>query len=44
MKESYEKPQMVTEKVEIGTLVAGGTPAAAPLPQLVPFFGLCPPC
>ena len=42
MKEPYETPKMVTEKIEeMGSLVASsGTPIAA----LIPFFGLCPPC
>ena len=40
MKETYEKPTMLTEKVEPGTLVA----QYAPVPELQPFFGLCPPC
>jgi hypothetical protein len=43
MKETYEKPKMLTEEVEVGTLVAQESPAG-PVPQLQPFFGLCPPC
>jgi hypothetical protein len=42
MKEAYEKPAMLTEEVDVGTLVA--TTPAGPVPELQPFFGLCPPC
>jgi hypothetical protein len=44
MKEPYAKPRMVTEKLEIGALMAIGSPAGEPIAQLEPFFGLCPPC
>jgi hypothetical protein len=42
MRETYEKPMMLTEEVEVGTLVA--TSPGAPIPELQPFFALCPPC
>jgi hypothetical protein len=42
MKETYEKPKMVTETIDIGLLVANGSPV--PIAALEPFFGLCPPC
>jgi len=43
MKEPYEKPRMVTETIDIGTLLAGG---GSPLlyDQLEPWFKGCPPC
>ena len=44
MKETYKKPDMVTETIEIGTLLASPTGSAVPIAQLEPFFGLCPPC
>ena len=40
-KEKYEKPRIVIEKVEFAT-VAGAY--EQPIPQLQPFFSLCPPC
>ncbi len=43
MKQPYEKPKMVTERIEIGALAAG-SPGGNPIAQLQPFFGLCPPC
>ena len=44
MKETYEKPAMVTESVDIGVLIAGSPGTQVPVAQLQPFFGLCPPC
>ena len=46
MKETYEKPTMLTEEVEVGALMATEAivTGASPVPQLQPFFGLCPPC
>jgi hypothetical protein len=41
-KEFYEKPQILTEEIEIG--VYGQYGGGEPVPQLQPFFGLCPPC
>ena len=42
MKELYEKPAMLTEKVEPQTLVAQVTGGpVSPIPQMQPFFGLC---
>ncbi len=41
MKDTYEKPKMMTEAVDIGQLVAG---SPEPIGALEPFFGLCPPC
>ena len=46
MKEPYEKPKMLTEKVEVGMLAAAGSPVGfdpgmTPIPQLQPFLGLC---
>jgi len=42
MKEPYETPKMVTERVEeLGVLVAS---SSSPVKALNPFFGLCPPC
>ena len=49
-KKPYEKPSMVTEKLEDGLLAYGaGSPVAPPKPgpnqalvgQVQPFFGLC---
>ena len=47
-KEPYEKPAMVTERLETGALASGaGSPIAPPPPtqpligQVQPFFGLC---
>lgn len=40
-KEFYEKPEIRTEEIELN---AYGQYATAPVPQLQPFFGLCPPC
>jgi hypothetical protein len=42
MKETYEKPKMLTEEIEVGALVAQSP--MQPVAQLEPFFGLCPPC
>jgi len=44
MKQPYEKPKMVIERIEFGALAEGGSPGGNPIPQLQPFFGLCPPC
>ena len=44
MKESYERPSMVTETIEIGTLFANAVGSPVPIAQLEPYFGLCPPC
>ncbi len=42
MKEPYETPKMVTERVEeLGVLVAS---SGSPIGALSPNFGLCPPC
>jgi len=38
VKERYEKPEIVTEEIEIGVY------GQYPISQLQPFFGLCPPC
>jgi hypothetical protein len=38
-KEVYQKPEIKSETVEMG--VYG---QYQPVPQLQPFFGLCPPC
>lgn len=38
-REPYEKPKIVIEKVELA-----GVAGQYPIPQLQPFFGLCPPC
>jgi hypothetical protein len=43
MKETYEKPRMITETIEIGTLIAGGSNFTL-IGQLQPNLGLCPPC
>lgn len=42
MKEPYEKPMMVTETIEIGLLLANGSPHL--YSQMQPFLGWCPPC
>jgi hypothetical protein len=42
VKAPYVKPKMVIEKVSLATVA--GQYSAAPIPQLMPFFGLCPPC
>lgn len=45
MKEPYEKPKMVTEEVETGTLYANAgsssPPGQGPISCMEPFFGLC---
>jgi hypothetical protein len=41
MKEPYVKPKKVTEKLEIGMVMAGSQLNIA---YNDPFFGLCPPC
>lgn len=41
-KEVYEKPEIRSEKVEM--TVYGQEYTTEPVPQLQPFFGLCPPC
>lgn len=43
MKETYEKPEMVTETIEIGKLIAGspGTVPSNPIAVAEPFGGLC---
>jgi hypothetical protein len=43
MKESYETPKVVTEKIEgIGSLVGSpGGEGENPIQQLQPYFGLC---
>jgi len=40
-KETYEKPEIRTEEIE---LFAYGQYEALPIPELAPFFNLCPPC
>ena len=40
-KEAYQKPEIKSETVEISVYGNYGT---APIPQDMPFFGLCPPC
>jgi len=42
MKETYEKPKMATETIEIDLLAAGSARLA--IDQLDPYFLLCPPC
>jgi hypothetical protein len=41
-KETYRKPEIRSETIEIG--VYGNYNGELPVPQLQPFFGLCPPC
>ena len=43
MKEQYESPQMLTERVDIGVLVANGA-SPSPIAQLQAFYGLCSLC
>ena len=38
-KEVYQKPEIRSEKIEIGVYGAYG--GDLPIPQLQPFFGLC---
>jgi hypothetical protein len=41
-KQPYEKPQMITEKVDVATFLASGTGVTeGPIQVLQPFFGLC---
>lgn len=40
-REIYEKPAIRTEEIELGVY---GEYQTSPVPQLQPFFGLCPPC
>ena len=40
VKEKYCKPEIRSEEIEVGVYGDGGYP----IPQLQPFFGLCPPC
>lgn len=42
MKQPYEKPKMVVETIEIGTLAAGSP--VGKVSQIQPNFGICPPC
>jgi hypothetical protein len=42
-KETYRKPEIRSETVEIGVYGNYGVPED-PFPQLLPYFGLCPPC
>ena len=39
IKEAYEKPKIVIEKIELATVA--GQYAAGPVQQVQPFFGLC---
>jgi hypothetical protein len=41
MKQTYEKPNMITEKTEIGSLAANGSQAGLPVQDLEPNYGLC---
>jgi hypothetical protein len=41
MKEPYEKPEMVTETIEIGKLIAGSPGTYNPIAVAEPFGGLC---
>ena len=45
MRKTYEKPRMVTEKVEPQSLVACGSPAggdvSGPIQVAFPWFGFC---
>ena len=43
MKETYEKPKMETESIDIGALIAGSVDVM-PTPQMVSYLNLCPPC
>ena len=39
IKEAYEKPKIVIEKIELATVA--GQYGAGPVQQLAPYFGLC---
>ena len=39
IKEAYEKPKIVIEKIELATVA--GQYGAGPIATLEPFFGLC---
>ncbi len=39
-REAYEKPEIRTEKIDIGVYGNYGE-GPGPIPQLQPFFGLC---
>lgn len=41
IREPYEKPKMVIEKVELATVAGNYVPPVTPIQQLEPFFGLC---
>lgn len=41
MKETYEKPKMTTETIEIGKLIAGSAGIISPVAQAQPLGGLC---
>jgi len=41
-RKKYQAPKVRSERVKLG--VFGQYDQPAPLPDLAPFFGLCPPC